>query len=38
VQPQYSHILLQHVLLLDKGSLPTTVKGTVQRFKVEDLT
>jgi len=34
-QPQYSAVLNRHAMLLKAGSLPLTVKGTVQRVKVE---
>ena len=37
LQPEYSHVLMQHVLLFDAGSLPLTVKGTVQREKATQL-
>ena len=37
VQPQYSRVLDQHAILLPHGSLPLTVKGTVQRGKAEKL-
>ena len=37
-QPKYSHVLPQHMLLLRRtGSLPLTVKGTVQRNKAEEM-
>jgi acyl-coenzyme A synthetase/AMP-(fatty) acid ligase/3-oxoacyl-(acyl-carrier-protein) synthase len=36
-QPDYSRIHHQHALLLAAGSLPKTVKGTVQRFKAAHL-
>ena len=37
IQPQYARVLDQHALLLPHGSLPLTVKGTVQRGKAEKL-
>ena len=37
VQPQYSRVLDQHALLLPYGTLPLTVKGTVQRGKAVKL-
>jgi hypothetical protein len=37
LQPSYSAILPQHVWLVPSGSLPRTVKGTVQRLKVEQM-
>ena len=36
-QPGYSAVLRQHVLIAELGSLPRTVKGTVQRNKAEQL-
>ena len=36
-QPGYSTVLKQHVLIAEPGSLPRTVKGTVQRSKVRRL-
>lgn len=36
-QPNYSHVLPHHVLLMPHGSLPRTVKGTVQRHQAERL-
>ena len=37
VQPGYSRVLKHHVLFAEQGSLPRTVKGTVQRGKAEAL-
>lgn len=36
-QPSYSWALPKHALLLPHGSLPRTVKGTVQRSKAADI-
>jgi len=36
-QPSYSHVLTQHVMILTPSQhMPVTVKGNVQRFKVEE--
>ena len=37
LQPQYSRVLEQHALLVPHGTLPLTVKGTVQRGRAEKL-
>jgi acyl-coenzyme A synthetase/AMP-(fatty) acid ligase len=36
-QPQYSAVLDRHALLVPEGTLPLTVKGTVQRSKAEGM-
>ena len=37
LQPSYSAVLPQHVWLVPSGSLPRTVKGTIQRKPVEKM-
>jgi len=37
LQPSYSAVLKQHVWLFPSGSLPRTVKGTIQRKPVEKM-
>jgi hypothetical protein len=37
LQPVYSHVMKGHTLIVPRGSLPRTVKGTVQRSKAESI-